>query len=337
MPDQDQPPITQHLARLQSHPPGGSHLALVPSEDFWRTQGNDHEVELAQEAIERHHAGQTLTTEHQFALEAIVFPSFRPVIDVKNDSFLENELPPDWGLLKNYRELIESTTRAVGRIDLPGHARTPYAGTGFLVGPDLLLTNRHVARVFVEKSSLRFRSGLQPVTDFKHELGSTETRILSIKEPAVWISEDWDAALLRVDGAEELKHLTLCGTEPDYGENISGERANDIVVIGYPFFSTTDHATLQERIFRGVYGAKRLQPGRLMGYQSVSSGGKMVEALTHDASTLGGNSGSAVVDLKSGKVFGLHFAGKYLSANFSVPAWDLATQSALIDAGASIE
>lgn len=37
--------------------------------------------------------------------------------------------------------------------------------------------------------------------------------------------------------------------------------------------------------------------------------------LTHDCSTLGGNSGSAVVDLDTHQVVGLHFGGKYLTGN----------------------
>ena len=42
--------------------------------------------------------------------------------------------------------------------------------------------------------------------------------------------------------------------------------------------------------------------------------------MEHDASTLGGNSGSAVIDLETGEAVGLHFAGSYLQANYAVPA-----------------
>jgi endonuclease G len=52
-----------------------------------------------------------------------------------------------------------------------------------------------------------------------------------------------------------------------------------------------------------------------------------VNAMTHDASTLGGNSGSAVVDIDSGDVVALHFAGEYLKANYAVPMYELARDS----------
>jgi phosphatidylserine/phosphatidylglycerophosphate/cardiolipin synthase-like enzyme len=44
---------------------------------------------------------------------------------------------------------------------------------------------------------------------------------------------------------------------------------------------------------------------------------------THDCTTLGGNSGSVLVDMLTGKVVGLHFAGIYKEANLAVPASEL--------------
>ena len=41
--------------------------------------------------------------------------------------------------------------------------------------------------------------------------------------------------------------------------------------------------------------------------------------MTHDCTTLGGNSGSPVVDLATGKVCGLHFSGGFLRTNYAVP------------------
>jgi V8-like Glu-specific endopeptidase len=42
--------------------------------------------------------------------------------------------------------------------------------------------------------------------------------------------------------------------------------------------------------------------------------------LAHDCSTLGGNSGSPVIELASGRVAGLHFGGQFREANLAVPA-----------------
>ena len=37
---------------------------------------------------------------------------------------------------------------SVGRIGVPGLPQVPYAGTGFMVAKDVVMTNCHVARVF---------------------------------------------------------------------------------------------------------------------------------------------------------------------------------------------
>ena len=71
-------------------------------------------------------------------------------------------------------------------------------------------------------------------------------------------------------------------------------------------------------IFGGTYEVKRLQPGTVMQVDTAR------KVFTHDCSTLGGNSGSCVVDLRTGLVIGLHFGGGYRRANFAVALWALA-------------
>ena len=63
---------------------------------------------------------------------------------------------------------------------------------------------------------------------------------------------------------------------------------------------------------------KRLQPGKAVAYSTEYS------AVQHDCSTLGGNSGSPVVDLETNEVIGLHFGGRYGVGNYAVPLWALA-------------
>jgi endonuclease G len=65
-----------------------------------------------------------------------------------------------------------------------------------------------------------------------------------------------------------------------------------------------------DRIFGNVYDKKRLAPGRVT---TPATG-----TLCHDCSTLGGNSGSVVLSLETGEAVGLHFAGRFLEANFAV-------------------
>jgi hypothetical protein len=113
----------------------------------------------------------------------------------------------------------------------------------------------------------------------------------------------------------------------------------EVVVLGYPGYDPTgddEFQRIQNRIFRGTYYVKRLQPGLLRVRQPVESYKRQVQAATHDTSTLGGNSGSAVLVLPQAaeehvQVIGLHFAGAYLVANYAVPTADLAQESISLD------
>ena len=67
--------------------------------------------------------------------------------------------------------------------------------------------------------------------------------------------------------------------------------------------------------------------------KQTASFGKNVNALAHDCSTLGGNSGSTLIDVEAETVLGLHFEGYYLVANYAVPSWQLAANRRLRDEG----
>ncbi len=105
---------------------------------------------------------------------------------------------------------------------------------------------------------------------------------------------------------------------------------SDVAVVGFPAFDYRNAPEVQDRVFNRTYNIKRLLPGKTIGRRDFSSFGKTVSALAHDASTLGGASGSAVIDPASGSLVGLHFAGV---TNYAVPAWELACDSRIVDAG----
>jgi hypothetical protein len=84
-------------------------------------------------------------------------------------------------------------------------------------------------------------------------------------------------------------------------------------VLGFPAFDgLRNDPVVMLRIFENIYNVKRLQPGRLMSAVGANA------QLSHDCSTLGGNSGSCVIDLGSHKIVGLHFQGRYLEENLAV-------------------
>jgi pimeloyl-ACP methyl ester carboxylesterase len=151
---------------------------------------------------------------------------------------------------------------------------------------------------------------------------------------ALIVHPHWDAALFRVepvDGAALPEPLKLAQSAP---ANFGGGALQQIVVVGYPALDSRNNIPEQMNIFRQIFGRKRLMPGYLTGYGDIpTKWNATLHAATHDASTLGGNSGSAVIDLTSGLVLALHFGGVYLKTNYGVPAWELAQDSRVVEAG----
>ena len=291
---------------------------------------SDHEMAGLEGGLENLASNNQISYEDSFGLEAIVHKKFRPALFVVNDSF---ETPPDpWTHFGNpeIRSKIEGAIPAIGRIELPGSG-IPFGGTGFIVGPGLIMTNRHVAAIFssgLGTQLLRFKSGFTAGINFKKErMPSTTIPDLTVSS-VLMIHPYWDMALLKVDGLPEgHPQLTLSTT------NSEDRLGADIAVVGYPAQDRRNDIDLQNEIFGGVFNVKRMQPGKLEVRRDILSFGNTVSAVTHDASTLGGNSGSAVVDVQTGDILALHFAGLYLDANFAVPTFELARDQRVIDAG----
>lgn len=276
---------------------------------------------------------QVLDPLEQMILEAIIIPDKRPAIDVINGAYAVTH--PLWTHLETdvqIRSRIEAVIPSVGRIELPGNDLVPYAGSGFVVGESLLMTNRHVAAVFAGgPGDLSFQPGAAAGVDFLRERpadgGDGGSVLLSVKE-VVMIHPYWDMALLRVDGLDEDRPpLTLSLLAPDQLTD------REVALIGYPAFDPRNNAEVQDRVFGGTYNVKRLMPGVITGSGRTASFGKQVPSIKHDASTLGGASGSCVVDTEVGDIIALHFGGQYLRSNFGVPSSDLAKDGRIIDAG----
>ena len=267
---------------------------------------------------------QDITPNEMFGLEAIVMKENRPVVFVRGNSY--DEVGNPWSSLNaaEVKTRLSDLFPLIGRIELPNSTLLPYAGTGFVVGKGLVATNRHVAQIFAQGLGLtiRYRGG-DAAIDFKREVDTPEddrSDYLSVRGVEM-IHPYWDMALLQVDGLRTDKMLRLSVLSPDQLVN------RNIVAVGYPALDPRNDAALQDKIFGGVYYVKRLQPGVVRARAEVQSFENRVNAMTHDASTLGGNSGSAIIDVDSGEVVALHFAGEYLKANYAVPMFELARDS----------
>jgi hypothetical protein len=101
-----------------------------------------------------------------------------------------------------------------------------------------------------------------------------------------------------------------------------------VYLVGHPAWDGYRNDPIEmERIFTNIFDFKRLQPGIITGVDAAR-----IE-LTHDCSTLGGNSGSCLVDMERHEVLGLHFGGRYLQDNYAIPLWQLRDDPLLVRAG----
>jgi hypothetical protein len=255
-------------------------------------------------------------------LEAIVQRFTRPVhlvhaaaFEPPADNFPESEtirerLAAAAGRLS---EVIPSS----GRIDLRNH-RLLWVGTAWKV----VVTNRHVAEEFAraENGGFVFRKSfdgkmVRASVDWRREFNEPAESIFRVKN-VLWIEPDGspDVALLEIDeegqDGEAQPPIIPLMTEEEY---TAAEVGRWLAVIGYPAQDSRNDAADQQRIFDGIYDVKRLASGKVTALAGAG-------LLKHDATTLGGNSGSAIVDLDSGKALALHFGGIQGLANSAVPA-----------------
>jgi|CZKX01.1.fsa_nt_gi endonuclease G len=316
----------KRLKRMLSQvAPGGLETVIRPRSTGFAQEGLEAvdqsatvESGLQKLAEDRH--GE-LTNQELFTLEAIVLPQNRPVVFVRGQSY--DDVADPWTSLDaaDVKVRFSALFPLIGRVELPLNSLVPYGGTGFVVGKNLLMTNRHVAELFSRGLGLtiRYQPGGSAV-DFHRQIDTPDddrSAYLTVRGVQM-IHPYWDMALLQVDNLPTDRALRLSVKSP---EDLMG---TNIVAVGYPAKDFRNDQQLQDNIFKGVYNVKRLQPGKIRARAQIQSFEHVVNAMTHDASTLGGNSGSAIINVDTAEVVALHFAGEYLKANYAVPMYELA-------------
>jgi endonuclease G, mitochondrial len=277
----------------------------------------------------------------QLELEAIVEEEGRQVAFVRNDRF--DDLPDPWLHFNEptVRDGIEKAIPWIGRVEVRPSFRggvSTHLGTGFIVGPNLMMTNRHVAELFVRglgtaRSRLSFVPSISTAINFNREkdfVPSDQSSSLAITD-VVMVHPYWDMALFRVDGLPSgTKGLLLSA------QSVEDLRDREIAAIGYPGRSrdrSRKAVELEKKYFGDIFGVKRIAPGEIRDRAQIDSFKHLVFAMTHDSSTLPGNSGAAILDVTTGEIVGLHFAGITLKANYAVPMFELARDRRVVDAG----
>jgi endonuclease G len=272
-------------------------------------------------------------------VEAVVEREGRQVAFILKGRF--EDLPDPWTHFNDglFRTNIELAIPSVGRVERYSASglTTKHVGTGFIVGERLMMTNRHVAEVFVKGvgtgNQLAFIPGMSGALDLSRERDFVPTnlsgtmRITGIR----MIHPFWDMALMEVDSLpSSVKLLDLSVEAP---ESLVDRQ---IAIIGYPGRGNDRSAEalqLEEQNFGNIFGVKRIAPGEIDGRLATTSFKHTVPSMIHDASTLAGNSGSVLFEPASKLVHGLHFKGVTLKANYSVPMSELARDRRVVDLG----
>lgn len=275
-------------------------------------------LRLASDQVDSPLANQTPRS----AVEAIVHTDgSRPSFFIRNDTVDLNSSPAgEWKSdLVDRSEQLKSIFPRIGRIDDPRQPQG-FCGTGFLIHKNLLLTNRHVLQLMASRDTTgKWGFTNEIFVDFKHEYKNDSTSQKRKLTKVVFAGPQAISSLGTIDHKKldlaiiELEPATASNTPTgEIKVNISTTWANagsQIYLIGYPGSPEPgiDSLTILERLFQLQFGYKRLAPGRVV----MSADGTPQWTFSHDASTLGGNSGSLVIQAgRENCCAGIHYGGR---------------------------
>lgn len=228
-------------------------------------------------------------------------------------------------------EIVANHSAAIGRIEVQRPDQTWLAvGTGWVTsagGPGenaRIVTAGHVA-CHMLKPDFRLARRLSS-RGFSPEI-FRPTRICFADDPTapqanditaniatvIWPHTAWDMMICELD-----QSLAVTPPPIEEGANWQALVGAPVAVLGYPIQSGDIPPALGEdgfvQVFEGKIGVRRLSPGiftaagQSPGTVSTPAHASHA-ALLHDASTLGGNSGSPVFSLESGNIVGIHTDG----------------------------
>lgn len=279
----------------------------------------------------------TLSLDAHVGLEALVMLTGRPALRVRDGAVdLADPNAAQWrsslvylGAQPDFKRQLQ----AVGRIDADGIQ----LGTGFVVGPGLLLTNRHVLQQFAAPIPRNDNPASWVITtaevfvDFADTPGAStrasKFKILGVANSGCQpiLADDIDLqkvdmALLRVSrrsltGAVLPTPLSLAGSS----DSVAHRR--EVFCVGYPARPSSlpvddggeiDMSIVQRltELFGTDFGTKYLAPGQIITTNA--------HTLTHDATTLGGNSGSCLLGTEGQlQAVGLHIGGSWRIENYA--------------------
>ena len=230
-----------------------------------------------------------------------------------------SKLIPAKGNIPSTVPAVQTAYHAVGRVGLAQKRRAvgrdKSLGTAILIDKDRVMTNRHV----FDKIYKLIGNPRKPIgVEFFGERNSDASEFYELTAKDAIIIEEYDAIILKLakpvtKEREPIKFSTLAPETYD---------ETKVFVIGYParparYTDEIRQAMNGDRIF----SVKRYSEGKIFrhiedtdneyGVETIISGRYSVKnqllAICHQASTLPGNSGSAIISQETGDLIGLHF------------------------------
>ena len=237
----------------------------------------------------------------QLAALEIAIRTMRPALLSKNGELpeLEDEVAGIFDEWESFRGSVKPFLYAIGRIDF---ASGKAVGTGFLIAPRLLVTNKHVLDVLSFGTNL-LQQG-QAIIRFREEYNSPTEKAVDIIS-VVAVHPTLDMSLLKIQETtfpDNRKPLTIDPAEM--------KKAQKVVAVGYPFEDKVRNPLFVSTLFGDRFGVKRAAPGEIVGGDQRS--------IFHDCSTLGGNSGSPILSMNDARVVGIHRDGFFMYRNEAV-------------------
>ncbi len=314
----------QVLAALKNQILSRADILSEGGRDLTANVAADEVLAVAKSALTKTAAGAETSdlTGSEFAgLEAIIRLTGRPAMGYKGGQV---ETPSGIGENEHWqvflalaRAKINTASASIGRVELTGLGDVVLLGTAWRLGDDLVVTNRHVARLLAANStgpvsSWKLETTKGPRVDFGIASVGGVPRMFSVTGISYCAPEpEVDLAILKLQcnsiAAPPPLAVDMLPTSLGYEvTNTSAEgvgfKGGEIYVVGHPAGPSNSEAI--SSVFGKADGSKRWSPGFVTRVES------RYPVFEHDCSTLGGNSGSCVLTSASHTVVGVHFGGR---------------------------